>query len=600
MESKDSLRANVLRSLKTYHQVAPMELYCYCLTAAGQVTFVLLQTWFTGRIINDLVHIVSSKTGMTHKIVFDLGVLIGSSIAEQLCWALLTYYERRAYHKWSRRNYFAFLGKTSQLTLGQFENKELRQELNVLWQEGYAWKPINFAQEMLYLFHSGLRMAVTFVILVSLLPLLIPILLLASVPSLLVEKRAADIKWGLWSGHGDDSQTFWALSLLLYNRDNVMEITPQGSRDYLLTKADRMITRFFSSQVRVLRGFLRQILASRLFEGVVVGGINIWLVSRVITTKGAFSIGQYSIYAGIVQQFQNSTGTMYKSVVNLLDLNHFMTIYYHFLDSESPLKQPDKPVRLSHKDPLSIEFKDVTFRYPGAAKPIFTKLNLQIKPGDHLAIVGENGAGKSTLIKLLLRFYDVDEGQVLINGHDIREVDLPSLYYHFGALFQTFNHYPLSLEENVVIGRTDRRAQEGMVTRALHLAGLGGLEDKLEYGAETILDPSFQKGTELSGGQWQKVALARAFYRDADVLILDEPTSAVDAKAEYEIFKKIKETQSDKTTIIVSHRFSTVRQADRIIVLDKGELQEDGTHRQLLKRDGLYKEMFEKQAAGYR
>lgn len=600
MDNSNSLLANAKRSLKTYRRIAGGELLGYCLAATGQIVFVLAQTWFGGRIINDLVRVVSRHQTDTRRIVFDIAVLIASGILEQICWALLNYFEKRAYHKWSRHNFFTFLEKTSQLSLGQFEDKEVTQELNVLMQEGYAWKPINFAQELLYLFHSGLRMLSTFVILATLLPILIPILIIASIPTLLVEKRAANVHWGIWAAKGDQGQVFWSIAYLLQHRDSVLEIKPQGSRKFLLGKADAAISSFFDAQVKALRRFLSQVLATRLFEGLVVGGINVWLLVRVVTTRGAFSIGQYSIYAGIVQQFQSSTSTVYKSAVNIFDFNHFMTIYNHFLDSKSSLVMPAKPVKLAKDAPLTIECRDVGFKYPNTDKPVFKHLNLVIKPGDHIALVGRNGAGKSTLIKLLLRFYDVTEGQILINGHDIRELELSSLYYHVGVLFQTFNHYPLTLPENVSIGRVGPSHQSGLVAKAIKLAGLGNFSDGLEHGEDTVLQPSFSKGTELSGGQWQKVALARAFYRDAGILILDEPTAAVDANAEYDIFRQIHKTQADKTTIIVSHRFSTVRQADRILVLNNGAIEESGSHEELIGRKGLYKEMFSKQAAGYR
>lgn len=600
MESDPSLLSNIKRSLKNYVQIAPGELTGYGVAAIGQVVFVLLQTWFGGRIINDLVQVVSQHYTDTRRIAFDMGVLIASGISEQVCWALLTYFEKRAYHRWSRYNFFSFLKKTSQLSAGQFEDKTVMQDLNVLLQEGYAWKPINFAQELLYLFHAGLRMLSTFVILATLLPLLIPILLLASIPTLLVEKKAARVHWGIWAAKGDESQTFWSIAWLLQRRDSVLEIQPQGSREFLLGKADAAISSFFAAQFRAVKQFLSQVLATRVFEGLIVGAINIWLLLRVITTKGKFSIGQYSIYAGLVQQFQNSISTVYKSAVNVFDFNQFMTVYSRFMDNAPDLITPARAVKLDPDEPLTVEYKEVSFKYPGADSLVFAGLNLTIKPGDHIAIVGQNGAGKSTLIKLLLRFYDVTEGQILVNGHDIREIDLASLYEHVGVLFQTLNHYPLTLAENVSIGRSNKAVNQGLVSRALSLAGLSAFAKTLPYGEDTVLEPAFNKGVELSGGQWQKVALARAFYRDADLLVLDEPTSAVDATAEYEIFRQIHKTQADKTTIIVSHRFSTVRQAKRILVIEKGRIKEEGTHSQLMRQNGLYKEMFSKQAQGYR
>ena len=226
--------------------------------------------------------------------------------------------------------------------------------------------------------------------------------------------------------------------------------------------------------------------------------------------------------------------------------------------------------------------------------------NLIIGSGEKIALVGENGAGKSTLIKLILRFYDPTEGEILLNGVNIKEVNLNDWYKQIGALFQDFIKYQFTFKENVIYGDVAKRNDLLAIKDAIQKAGADSYLKDLPKGIDQIVGKTFEDGIDLSGGQWQKLALARAFFRDAPILILDEPTSAIDAKAEYEIFQKVGELQKDKTVIIISHRFSTVRNADRILVLEGGKIIEEGNHEKLMKKDGLYAELFNIQAQGYK
>jgi len=214
--------------------------------------------------------------------------------------------------------------------------------------------------------------------------------------------------------------------------------------------------------------------------------------------------------------------------------------------------------------------------------------------------VGENGAGKSTLIKLLLRFYDVTHGEILINGINIKKVDLVSWYAQIGALFQDFIKYQFTLKENVFYGNKDENRNIELLKKAVAQSGAESYIESLPQKYNQVVGKMFEKGIDLSGGQWQKLALSRAFFKDAPILILDEPTSAIDAKAEYEIFERVQKLQKDKTVIIISHRFSTVRNADRILVLNNGQIIENGNHDELIRQDGVYAELFKIQAQGYK
>jgi ATP-binding cassette subfamily B protein len=250
--------------------------------------------------------------------------------------------------------------------------------------------------------------------------------------------------------------------------------------------------------------------------------------------------------------------------------------------------------------PPLIEFKNVSFRYPKTERDILKDFNLTIQSGEKVALVGENGAGKTTLIKLLLRFYDATEGEILINGVNLKDVNLEEWHKYIGALFQDFIKYQFTFKENIYFGDLTKKQEEELLKEAIVRSGADKYLDTLPDKYDQIVGKMFEGGMDLSGGQWQKLALARAFYRNAPILVLDEPTSAIDAKAEYEIFQKVQSLQKDKTVVIISHRFSTVRNADRILVLDEGKILEEGSHEKLMKKKGLYAELFNIQAQGYK
>jgi ATP-binding cassette subfamily B protein len=245
-------------------------------------------------------------------------------------------------------------------------------------------------------------------------------------------------------------------------------------------------------------------------------------------------------------------------------------------------------------------FEDAGFRYPGAERWAVRHLSFTLRAGEVLALVGENGAGKTTLVKLLARLYDPDEGRILLDGHDLREYDLDALRANIGVIFQDFVRYHLTAAENIAVGRIEARDDRARIVTAAARSLADEVIRKLPEGYDQIIGKRFKKGVDLSGGEWQKVAIARAYMRDAQLLILDEPTAALDARSEFEVFQRFKELSEGKTAVLISHRFSSVRMADRILVLAEGQVEAMGTHEELLAQRGRYAELFELQAAGYR
>jgi ABC-type multidrug transport system fused ATPase/permease subunit len=303
----------------------------------------------------------------------------------------------------------------------------------------------------------------------------------------------------------------------------------------------------------------------------------------------------------VFRQGQSSIQSALASIGSLYEDGLFMSNLFAYLDIGTGGEQPRRlpalaPARARSQD---IEFRDVSFRYPGTDHWVLRGVSLRIAAGEKVALVGENGAGKSTLIKLLMRLYDPTEGSVLYGGVDLRDMDARDLRDRIGVLFQDFVRYQWTARENVGIGWVPALEDRPRIDRAVDDGGARTLVEQLPQKLETMLGGWFEEGHELSGGQWQKIALARAFMRDSEVLVLDEPTAALDAEAEHELFVRLQQLAADRTAILISHRFSTVRRADRIAVLQEGRVEELGTHAELLARDGRYAHLFRLQASGY-
>jgi ATP-binding cassette subfamily B protein len=278
----------------------------------------------------------------------------------------------------------------------------------------------------------------------------------------------------------------------------------------------------------------------------------------------------------------------------------FLDDYFSFLAIEPLISIPPKPQPIPDESIEGIEFDNITFIYPGGMEPAVDELSLHIRKGELMALVGENGAGKSTLIKLLLRFYDVQQGKVMIGGVDVKNMDPETLRNRIGVLFQDYATYELSVRENVMMGRPNGTADDKKVMKALQDSRSEWLVNKMPNGLDSKVGRLFEGGHDLSGGEWQRLALARIMYRNADIWILDEPTSSLDPEAEAAIFAELKENLKGRIGIVISHRFSTVRIADRIAVIDDGHVTELGTHEELLKAGNRYAQLFELQASGYR
>ena len=386
------------------------------------------------------------------------------------------------------------------------------------------------------------------------------------------------------------------LEWLLAREDYVKEVKLFGASDLFLDRYREIFEKLYAEDKaltlkRGMWGFLLGVLSSIAFYGAYA-----WIGWSAATA--AITLGEMTMYLLIFKQGQSSIAAMLTSIGKMYEDNLYLSNLYEFL--EEPIDTRDGTAISGPIPGDGVRFEDVAFTYPGQTTPAIDRISLHLQPGQKLALVGENGSGKTTLIKLLTRLYVPTEGRVLLDGLDLNEWQLDALRDRIGVIFQDFVRYQLKVGENIGVGDVANFEARDQQQAAAEKGMADPFIDQMENGYDTQLGRWFKDGRELSGGEWQKIALSRAFMRkQADILVLDEPTSAMDAEAESQIFDHFREATQKQMAILISHRFSTVRMADKIIVLAKGKMIERGSHEELMRLNGHYAHLFEIQAKGY-
>jgi ATP-binding cassette, subfamily B, bacterial len=488
--------------------------------------------------------------------------------------------------------------KLTELDPATFENPEFQDLLAQL--DGVKGTLQSFLMGFTALINAIFKFITATLVVSVTFPLFAPIILLATVPSYLAWDKMRGDTWPYFTEKRSHmARVTQYIKTLLSSDSTSKEAIIFQTGSVLLKKIKKEQNLYLNSFNNVTTPWVVKILFTSTLQFCVFLYTQYLNLSKVL--QGTLSIGQFTL---VFQQSLNltlSSSDILNQYSSMSARTKYIDKFFEFMSLEKTINSPMEPILIpENPTPSIIEFKDVSFRYPKTERYILKDFNLTLNGGEKIALVGENGAGKTTIIKLLLRFHDPSEGEILINGVNLKEVSIEEWHKNVGALFQDFIKYQFTFKENVYFGKLDNYGKKKLLMEAIERSGADKYLEKLPNGTDQILGKMFESGIDLSGGQWQKLALARAFFRNAPILILDEPTAAIDAKAEYEIFQKVQSLQKDKTVFIISHRFSTVRNADRILVLDGGKIIEQGDHKSLMKKNGLYAELFNIQAQGYK
>ena len=436
------------------------------------------------------------------------------------------------------------------------------------------------------------------VLVISFQPWIAVVLFGATIPAFIAQGRYSRLFFRLLTRRAPEFRQLRYLEELVTSDKTIKEVRLFGLGKSIIDRYTTTFMQYFHEDIAIAR---RQSLLGTVWGLISTASFYVsygWVVW--IALSGNLTLGGLTFYTAILRQSQTTFQGLFNSVNFIFENGLFMTQLLDFMALQPIMSQTKNPIAMPNPLVEGITFHDVSFKYPGRDEWTLRHIDLHIKAGETLALVGLNGAGKTTLVKLITRLYDPTEGKITIDGIDLRDFAQDELHKRIGVIFQDFVRYQMTLKDNIGFGNIERMDDIARITHAAEDGGAAEIAAQLANGYDTTLGRQFMDGRELSGGQWQKIALSRAFMRDGGILILDEPTAALDAQHEHEIFQHFRELTQDRTAILISHRFSTVRMADRIAVLSDGAIVELGSHAELIANQQRYAELFEMQASGYR
>ncbi|MCA9377146.1 ABC transporter ATP-binding protein [Candidatus Nomurabacteria bacterium] len=559
-----------------------------------------IQAFFSAKLLDEIIQIVDQ--GLTEirslqdirNIFTTISLMALSYFLQNLTRRIRRYYDDKFRRLHFREFELEMVRNISKLDVQQFEDPRISDSIQKAKDNFYKIQVLT--QSSIEFTSQLVSTIITGTISFTISPLLFIFVTILSIPNNIIFAKFIRNIWNFYNNNIERNRRGWWLRGSLTDETELPEHKITRSDRYIYKRVKSIFREHWTEEMEILKKRVRGELFSIFLNALTLMIIPLVLLQKLL--QGQFSIGDFTFYRGRFMDYSGELDYMFGIFLEIVDNSSYITYVRDLFDIRSEIKEGDKKLDLSK--PMKIEFRDLSFKYPKEKKYSLKDINLTIHPSDEVAIVGENGAGKTTLIKLLLRFYEPTKGQILINDIPIDEYTITSYYKAFSAIFQDYNIYEaLDVKENIGIGKPDAEFNLEEIKRASKAADAHSFIEKLDKKYGQILSKQFTDGTKLSKGQTQKIAIARNFYRNTRILILDEPTASIDAQAEHKIFDRIYQFTEDKTVIIISHRFSTVRKAQKIFVLSNGRLIESGSHEELMEIKGVYSEAFNLQAEGY-
>ncbi|MEI6296151.1 MAG: ABC transporter ATP-binding protein [bacterium] len=552
-------------------------------------------SYLSGQIINQLGNpqLIMGYNGA----YFWMVVFILTILAIQIFFAVSSYLDMAFFLFLQEKFGMMIVDKKSELDIASQENPKYSDLIGRVTENN--WRVNNFTDRIsLIIFNNIPAVFAQGAVLLFANPLIFLIFIALSIPEFIVQTRFAKRVYSIEADKSEVKRRYWETRSYFDNLEYLTEFKIYQNAKHFSGLVRRLLRDFRDKELRNDLERVKYVLVSNFFSVTGLAIAVVFFVNQVM--KGEIPIGTFVFYLGTIQWLRRDLTNMLRNLGKQMEDSSFVTELFNFLSIAPDIASSANSIKINHDKSPEIIFENVSFKYPGTENYVLNNLNFKIKAGEKMALVGVNGAGKTTLVKLICRFYDPTEGRILINGIDLKEVDLPSWYKMIGILFQDYPRYHSLVKDAISISRAGDKTDVQKIKDSAKAAEADIFIDKWEKNYDQMLGRQFEGGVEPSVGQWQKLGLARTFYRDPKVMILDEPTSSIDAESEAKIFEKIESIKDDRTTILISHRFSTVRKADGIIVIKDGKIIENGTHDELIKKKKVYYKLFNIQAKGYK
>ena len=552
--------------------------------------------WIAKLIIDSIVHAVASHQPVGRGFWWLVAAEFGLAVLGSFVGRTIDYFDALLADKYTRHVSIEVMKHAAALDLATYEDPVFYDRLERARVQ--ATDRLGMIQSIGRLVQQVITAVSLSVSIIVFSPWLLLLLILGVIPAFLGESHFAFLGYATNFRQTPIRRQLDYLRVLGGSREAAKELKLFGLKEFLIERFTRLSDQIYRENIGLAR---RRLIAGAFLSMIGTAGYYsayVFIVWR--TIHGVLTIGELTFLSGAIVQASGNIQQIFSTLASIADQALFLTDLLAFFEMRPTIFS--KPNALPAPRPIvrGFEFRNVSFRYPGSSRLVLSGLNFQLRPGERVALVGENGQGKTTIVKLMTRLYDPLEGQILLDGIDLREYSLEDLYREIGVIFQDFMRYEMTARENIAVGQIETLARLEPLQEAARKSMAAPVIERLHFRYEQVLGRRFEGGVDLSGGEWQKVALARAYLRNAQILILDEPTAALDARSEFEVFRRFSELTTGKTALFISHRFSTVRMADRVVVLENGKIMEDGSHEELANLGGRYAEMFELQAIHYR